>query len=57
MEMTRVVAIKTYLEQDGPGSIKGRKVENREIMSLTKEDRIELGDACLKALGATLKEV
>lgn len=54
--MTRVAAIKKYLEQDGPGDIKGRKVENRELMTMPKEDRMELGDMCLAALGETLTE-
>ena len=57
MELTRVAAIKMYLEQDGPGSILGRKVENREMMTLSKDERKELGDLALTALGATLKEV
>lgn len=54
--MTRVQAIKKFFEAAGPGSIQGRKVENREIMLLTKEERQEIGDACLAALGEEYSE-
>jgi len=54
--MTRVRAIKTFFEQDGPGDIKGQKVENKELITMPINDRVELGNACLEALGETLTE-
>lgn len=49
MEMTRIEAIKTFFD------VPGKPVSNRECMELSKEEREELGDAALKALGAILK--
>ena len=47
--MSRVEAIKRFFEADG-----GRKIENREVLDLSKEAREELGQMCATALGAEL---
>jgi hypothetical protein len=48
-KLSRVQAIKTFFESDG-----GRKMENREIMSLSGEEREEIGNLCGKALGVEI---
>lgn len=49
--MTRVQAIKTFMEANG-----GRKVENREILRLPEADRKELAEMCAAALGGKLDD-
>ena len=50
VKMTRVHAIKVFFGSD-------RAVQNSEIMGLKPDDRLELGDLALAALGAELQEV
>lgn len=49
--MTRVQAIKTFFEANG-----GRKLENREILSLPAAERTEVGQMCADAMGVTIDE-
>lgn len=49
--MSRVAAIRAFFNMDTT-----RPIEPREIMTLKPEERLEIGDMCLAALGATLLE-
>lgn len=49
-EFTNIEAIKAFFADSA------RKLENREIMQLTKEDRAELGALAATALGGRIKE-
>lgn len=49
--MTRVAAIRAFFNMDTT-----RPIEPREIMTLKPEERVEIGDMCLKALGVSLLE-
>jgi hypothetical protein len=50
VQMTRIKAISEFFSSQPHGS----KVEMSELKVLSSEDRIEVGDLCLEALGATL---
>jgi len=59
VEYTRVQAIKKFFEEyttlDSGTVLRGTPLPNTDVMRLSADERLELGDMCLVALGATLK--